>query len=151
MSTGALALTGLNEGLHQITNYILALPNLPSIDVTFDMICQAESEVAVTEGPCVEMSSLYVNQPDENNKNDGRGKSLRKSKMFCTHCQGMGHTMEYCYELVGLAKSPVALGEPSLEEVLPTMLLLLEKVKRKRSPSLLQAGESSSQFHSQPD
>lgn len=77
-------------------------PDQLSIDVAFDMICQAESEVISTKNHNTEISAIYVNHPEESNKNNARGGLQRgRNKLFCTHCQGSGHTKEFCYDLVG--------------------------------------------------
>lgn len=44
-------LMGLGDAHHQIRTYILALPQLPSLDVTFDMVSQDESQRTVTHNP----------------------------------------------------------------------------------------------------
>ncbi|KAL9689696.1 hypothetical protein QQ045_010085 [Rhodiola kirilowii] len=86
-------LMGLNEEYAHIRTHILALKELPSLDVVYGMALNAESQQIVARSPHVESSALYSSYQDKQGKNKGR--------MFCTHCQLHGHTKEYSYKLNG--------------------------------------------------
>ncbi|KAL9658944.1 hypothetical protein QQ045_000008 [Rhodiola kirilowii] len=55
-------LMGLNESMAHIRSKLLALMELPSIDVPFDKVCQHEIEKNATRPIVVEASTMYANQ-----------------------------------------------------------------------------------------
>ncbi|CAM8930112.1 unnamed protein product [Rhodiola kirilowii] len=101
-------LMGLNDEHAHIRTHILALRELPSLDVVYDMVLNDESQQNVTKPNYVEASALYSrqqdseNSPKNQNHNQTRGyQGKPRGRPFCTHCQANGHTKEFCYKLVG--------------------------------------------------
>ncbi|CAM8880974.1 unnamed protein product [Rhodiola kirilowii] len=97
-------LMGLNEDYAHTRTHILALRELPSLDVVYDMVHNAESQQKVTKSVLVEASALYSNQQDSNGYSKGQMRNAQgkpRGKLYCTHCQMNGHTKEFCYKLNG--------------------------------------------------
>ncbi|CAM8951474.1 unnamed protein product [Rhodiola kirilowii] len=97
-------LMGLNEDYAHTRTHILALRELPSLDVVYDMALNAESQQKVTKNVLVEASTLYSNQQDSSGYSKGQMRNTQgkpRGKLYCTHCQMNGHTKEFCYKLNG--------------------------------------------------
>ncbi|KAL9674059.1 hypothetical protein QQ045_030326 [Rhodiola kirilowii] len=97
-------LMGLNDVHSPIRNHILALRELPNLDVVYDMVLNDESEQTVTRPSYSEVSAMYSRHLDgdgssRNQMRNSKGK--HKGRLFCTHCQMNGHTKEFCYKLNG--------------------------------------------------
>ncbi|CAM8888862.1 unnamed protein product [Rhodiola kirilowii] len=99
-------LMGLNDEHAHIRTHILALRELPSLDVVYDMALNDESQQTVTKPTYIEASALYSKQQDSENSTRGQMKNNNyqgksRGRPFCSHCQMNGHTKEFCYKLVG--------------------------------------------------
>ncbi|KAL9664926.1 hypothetical protein QQ045_020335 [Rhodiola kirilowii] len=64
-------LMGLNESFAHIRTHILALRELPSIDVAYDMVDTSEAERNIAKGACIKAlamaSAMYVPYQGSNN------------------------------------------------------------------------------------
>ncbi|KAL9681384.1 hypothetical protein QQ045_013167 [Rhodiola kirilowii] len=77
---------GLNESHAQIKTYILAMKELPDLDVIYDMISQDESQKAMTKSTYTEASAMYAHQqvPPSSNKPHGRGfQTKNRTRLYC--------------------------------------------------------------------
>ncbi|CAM8971890.1 unnamed protein product [Rhodiola kirilowii] len=93
-------LMGLNEALAHIRTHILALRELPTLDVAYDMMISNESERHVTKSNVVEASAMNAQQETTyrqqtvnksggnafNNAGVGRVKTNGSQRPYCTHC-----------------------------------------------------------------
>ncbi|CAM8929156.1 unnamed protein product [Rhodiola kirilowii] len=100
-------LMGLNESFSHIRTHIIALRELPSLDVAYDMVSTNESERTVTKAPCIEASAMYAQQESsykqqmQSQRTGGNSAGKMKQRPYCTYCQFNGHTKEHCYKLNG--------------------------------------------------
>ncbi|CAM8947931.1 unnamed protein product [Rhodiola kirilowii] len=108
-------LFGLNEIHSQVGTHILALQELPHIDVIYDMVSSHEVEYNLTKAPAIEASAMYAQQNSfvrQQNRAPASPSTYRQ-KLYCTHCKMNGHNKETCYKIIGyplghrLYKSPV--------------------------------------------
>ncbi|CAM8899443.1 unnamed protein product [Rhodiola kirilowii] len=110
-------LMGLNEAFTHIRTHILALRELPTLDVAYDMVVSNEAERQIAKMAVVESSAMnvqqeisYRNQTGFNKAGaDGAGRvkgnnnnsQSNSQRPYCTHCQFNGHVKENCYKLHG--------------------------------------------------
>ncbi|CAM8901423.1 unnamed protein product [Rhodiola kirilowii] len=112
-------LMGLNEAFTHIRTHILALRELPSLDVAYDMVSTNEAERNIAKAVSIEASAMYAHQESAykqqnqfqrsagnsagNPTGNSAGNSVGRTKPrpYCTHCQFIGHTKEHCYKLNG--------------------------------------------------
>ncbi|CAM8961061.1 unnamed protein product [Rhodiola kirilowii] len=108
-------LMGLNEAFTHIRTHILALRELPSLDVAYDMVSTNEAERSIAKAISIEASAMYAHQESSykqqnqfqrsagNSTGNSAGNSVGRVKQrpYCTHCQFNGHTKEHCYKLNG--------------------------------------------------
>ncbi|CAM8987235.1 unnamed protein product [Rhodiola kirilowii] len=100
-------LMGLNESFTHIRTHIIALRELPSLDVAYDMVVSNESERAIAKVVCIEASAMYVHhdstykQQAQSQNSRGNATGKVKQRPYCTYCQLNGHTKEHCYKLNG--------------------------------------------------
>ncbi|CAM8921226.1 unnamed protein product [Rhodiola kirilowii] len=105
-------LMGLNETFTHIRTHIIALRELPTLDVAYDMVVFNEVESQIAKGAGVEASAMSVQHEtiyksqgnfnkagNGNNGNNGAGRG--KQRPYCTYCQFNGHLKEQCYKLHG--------------------------------------------------
>ncbi|XP_075658726.1 uncharacterized protein LOC142628532 [Castanea sativa] len=108
-------LMGLNDSFDHITNQILIVEPLPSINKVCCLILQEEKRRIVGHGVNVitEPTALYANnsynpsfnpnfRPNQGQGfHGGKGGNLKKQKLVCTYCGLTGHIVDKCYKLHG--------------------------------------------------
>ncbi|CAM8917903.1 unnamed protein product [Rhodiola kirilowii] len=104
-------LMGLNESFTHIRTHIIALRELPSLDVAYDMVSTNESERTVAKIVCIEASAMYAQQESSykqqmqsqrsGGNSAGNFAGKMKQRPYCTDCQLNGHTKKHCYNLNG--------------------------------------------------
>ncbi|KAL9683400.1 hypothetical protein QQ045_015222 [Rhodiola kirilowii] len=100
-------LMGLNEASTHIRTHIIALSELPSLDVAYDMVSTNESERTVANAVCIEAPTKYVQQEStykqniQSQRNGESSAGKMKKRPYCTHRQLNVHTREHCFKLNG--------------------------------------------------
>ncbi|CAM8901857.1 unnamed protein product [Rhodiola kirilowii] len=110
-------LMGLNEAFTHIRTHIIALRELPTLDVAYDMVVSNEVESQIAKAAGVEASAMSVQHETANKQqgyfnktgnngagNNGAGNNgagRMKQRPYCTYCQFNGHLKEQCYKLHG--------------------------------------------------
>ncbi|CAM8963589.1 unnamed protein product [Rhodiola kirilowii] len=100
-------LMGLNEAFTHIRTHIIALRELPSLDVAYDMVVTNEAERHIVRAVGIEASAMHVQQESpykqqvQSTKSGGNVAGRMKQRPHCTYCQFSGHTKKHCYKLNG--------------------------------------------------
>ncbi|KAL9688442.1 hypothetical protein QQ045_032863 [Rhodiola kirilowii] len=95
-------LFGLNEIHSHVRTHILALIELPHIDVIYDMVSSHEAEYKLTRASVVEASAMYADQTSFRRSQAKNSASVGyKQRLFCTHCKLVGHNKDTCYNIIG--------------------------------------------------
>ncbi|XP_019251379.1 PREDICTED: uncharacterized protein LOC109230324 [Nicotiana attenuata] len=87
-------LSGLNESYDQARRQILMKTNVPSLNQTYDMIIQDESQQKIG------VNAVTSDKIEPLAMQAGRGRG-RRQYLQCDCCHLKGHTKENCYKIVG--------------------------------------------------
>ena len=104
----------LNESFAQVRGQLLLMDPLPPINKVFSLISQEEHQrkLGVTSGSNSANSMAFAvksntgqrtgyNKSTGHNLMDNNGRTQRRERPFCTHCNYHGHTVETCYKIHG--------------------------------------------------
>ncbi|XP_075486382.1 uncharacterized protein LOC142525993 [Primulina tabacum] len=97
-------LMGLNESYAQIRAQILVMDPIPIISKTFSLIVQEERQRSIQQDNIsFQGDSTPMTRPPHiaAAKSFSNVKGNRYDRLVCSHCEGVGHTVDKCYKLHG--------------------------------------------------
>ncbi|CAL1391679.1 unnamed protein product [Linum trigynum] len=158
-------LKGLNDSFSQIRSQILLMEPLPPITRVFSMVIQHEQQLHSSSAPSVVTPMAMAGRSSGPSQGQGRGAG-QKQRPVCTHCGGVGHTVDRCFKKHGYPpgykgkgkvnaaiadeQAPSSAGVPSGESVVltseqyHTLLAQAGSASASSSVSCLMSGQPSS-------
>nr|XP_043636137.1 uncharacterized protein LOC122607266 [Erigeron canadensis] len=99
-------LMGLDESYHSVRSQILTNDPLPSVKSAYALLSREESLRNASMNSVVNKSSsnAFASKFVDNRKKFNSGNNFNRgpnTNLNCTHCKGVGHTIDRCFELVG--------------------------------------------------
>ncbi|PKI37556.1 hypothetical protein CRG98_042069 [Punica granatum] len=100
-------LMGLNPELNTVRSNILSMEPFPSLNKIYSMVIHEERQkiVSCVNKPRADAAAFYV-------KEERAHSEIRSSgRLFCDHCQQVGHVLNTCWKLHGKPVNWVAKGK----------------------------------------
>ncbi|XP_040998911.1 uncharacterized protein LOC121244770 [Juglans microcarpa x Juglans regia] len=99
-------LMGLNDQYANARDQIMLIEPLPTVNKVFSLIQQQEQHHQLTNfSPTSDSMALATKTSFKNNTKNLM--TQRMDRLYCTHCQAQGHTLENCFK-AGNAPAPYA-------------------------------------------